>query len=220
VKIRDRLAISEHRQQQLARTMQAILFGLIFVGFERQSPNIVINACLGLGVTFLPAMLERDHDIPMDAGLTLWITAAAFLHAIGIIGIPGTSQSLYGSIPHYDNITHTLSASVIAGVGYATVRAVDEHSEGVNLPPNFMFVFILLFVMAFGVVWEILEFLVGVLGRTTGVGSTGFTQHGLSDTMKDLVFDTFGGIIVGIWGTVYLTDISDAIRRRLETTES
>jgi VanZ family protein len=45
------------------------------------------------------------------------------------------------------------------------------------------------------------------------------TQHGLSDTLKDLVFDTIGGIVVGLWGTVYLVDVSEAIRERLETGE-
>lgn len=214
--VRQYFRLSVDRQRQLTRGMQLTLFGLIFVGLERQSPNIMLNAALGLGVTFLPAILERDHGIPMNSGLALWITTAAFLHAIGIIGIPGTGQSLYGAIPHYDKLTHTLSASVIAAAGYATVRAFDEHSDGVHLPSRFTFVFVLVFVMAFGVIWELLEFAVGAMGQATGVGATGFTQHGLSDTMLDLVFDTLGGIVVGIWGTIYLTDVVDSVRERLE----
>jgi hypothetical protein len=34
-------------------------------------------------------VLERDYGVPLDAGLTLWITAAVFLHAFGRIGIRG-----------------------------------------------------------------------------------------------------------------------------------
>ena len=196
--------------------MQLILFGLIFVGLERQSPTIVLNALLGFGITFLPAILERDHQIPMNPGLTMWITAAAFLHAIGIIGIPGTSQGLYNAIPFYDHITHALSASVVAGVGYATVRALDQHSDGIELPPRFMFVFILVFVLAFGVVWEIVEFSVDVVTTSLEVEMSGFTQHGLNDTLLDLVFNTIGAVIVAIWGTAYLTDVADAIEKRIE----
>lgn len=218
MRIRDHLGV--HRQHQLARGMQLTLFGLLFVGLERQSPNIMLNAGLGLGITFLPAVLERDHEIPMDAGLTLWITAAAFLHAVGIIGIPGTGQSLYGSIPYYDHVTHGLSASVVAAVGYATVRAFDEHSDRIHLPPRFIFVFILVFVMAFGVVWEIVEFSIDILGRNTGVGVSGFTQHGFDETMLDLVFNTMGGVVVGIWGTIYLSDVVTAVRERLEGREA
>lgn len=210
------LRVSVHRQRQIARAMQLVLFGLVFVGLERQSPTIVLNALLGFGITFLPAILERDHKIPMNAGLTLWITAAAFLHAIGIIGIPGTSQGLYSAIPFYDHITHGLSASVVAGIGYATVRALDQHSDGIELPERFMFVFILVVVLAFGVLWEIVEFGVDVFTTRAGVEMSGFTQHGLNDTLLDLLFNTLGGVIVAIWGTAYLTDVVDAIQKRLE----
>jgi len=216
MRIRDRLHISEGRQRQAVRAMQLILFGLIFVGLERQSPNIIINACVGLGVTFLPAIFERDYEIPMDAGLALWISAAAFLHAVGVIGLPGSDSGLYGSIPHYDHITHALSASVVAGVGYATVRAFDEHTEGIHLPPRYTFVFIVVFVIAFGVVWELIEFSIQIIGDQTGVGSRGFTQHGLEDTLMDLVFNVIGGIVLGIWGTVYLTDVVAGIGNRLD----
>jgi len=215
VSVREFVRLSVTRQRQLSRAMQLTLFGLLFVGLERQSPNIMLNAALGLGITFLPAILERDHEIPMNPALTLWITAAAFMHALGVIGIPGTGQTLYGSVQYYDHLTHGLSASVVAATGYATVRAFDEHSDGIHLPPRFTFVFILVFVMAFGVVWELIEFAVDVVGSTTGVGATGFTQHGLNDTMLDLVFNTMGGVVVGIWGTVYLTDIVDVVGERL-----
>jgi hypothetical protein len=210
----DTLRLSQRRQEQLARGMQLTLFGLLFVGLDRGEPSLIVTVSVGLFATFLPALLERDYKIPMDAGLTLWITAAAFMHTIGVVGLPGTDQSLYGTIPLYDNVTHALSSSVVAGVGYATVRALDEHSDGIDLPPRFMFVFILVFVMAFGVCWEILEFSIDIVGNATGAGSVGFTQHGLEDTLIDLVFDTVGGVVVAIWGTAYLTDVSDALWAR------
>lgn len=207
----DALRISKTRQEQLARGMQLTLFGLLFVGLDRGAPSLIVTVSVGLFATFLPALIERDYKIPMDAGLTLWITAAAFMHTVGVVGVPGTGQSLYGSIPLYDNLTHALSSSVVAGVGYATVRAFDEHSDGIDLPPRFMFVFILVFVMAFGVCWEILEFSIDIVGNATGAGSVGFTQHGLEDTLIDLVFDTVGGVLVAVWGTAYLTDVSEAL---------
>ena len=35
------------------------------------------------------------------------------------------------------------------------------------------------------------------------------------DTLKDLVFNALGGVLVATWGGVYLTDVSDAIADRL-----
>lgn len=220
MRLRDYLSISERRQRQLSRAMQLTLFGLLFIALERGSPSLIVTVSVGLAATFIPAILERDYHIPMDAGLTLWITAAVFMHTLGVVGIPGTGQSLYRAVWFYDHLTHALSATVVAGVGYATVRAFDEHSDGTDLPPRFTFVFILVFVLAFGVIWELLEFGVDIVNQHTGYGTTGFTQHGLEDTLMDLVFNTIGGVIVAIWGTAYLTDVSDALQERFADRQS
>jgi hypothetical protein len=219
MRLRDRLGMSATRQRQLSRLMQLVLVGLVFIGLDRRNLGIVVNAAIALGVTYLPAILERDYHIPMDAGLTLWITTAVFLHALGTVGIPGTSQSFYTSVPWWDHLTHTLSSSVVAAAGYATARAIEAHTDAVSLPPRFMFVFILLFVLAFGVFWEVLEFAVGEVAALTGTGSV-LTQYGLSDTMLDLLFDAIGGLIVAIWGTAHLADVVGALTARLDRTET
>ena len=215
MRLRDRVGITERHQRGLTRAMQLSLVGLLFVGIERRNPGIVVNALLGLGVTQLPALLERDYGISLDAGLTLWITTAAFLHALGTVGIPGTEETFYRANPWWDHMTHALSSSLVAGVGYTTVRALDEHNPGIDIPPRFMFVFILSFVMAFGVVWELLEYGIGLV--TAWVGSDGFLiQFGIEDTMLDLLFNTAGGFVVAVWGQAYLTDVAGALRERLD----
>ncbi|MGM0590736.1 MAG: hypothetical protein ACQETI_03740 [Halobacteriota archaeon] len=195
--------------------MQIILIGLIFIGLDRHSLGIVVNASIALGVTYLPAILERDYHIPMDAGLTLWITTAVFLHAVGTVGFPGSDRSFYYSVWWWDHVTHTLSSSIVAAAGYATARAIEEHTDSIRLPPRFMFVFILLFVLAFGVFWEVLEFGLGGLSNAIG-GERVLTQYGLEDTMLDLLFNTLGGVIVAIWGTAHLTDVAGALSARLD----
>jgi len=205
MRIRDRLGLSERRQRRLSRLMQVLLVGLVFVGLERGNPGIVVNAAIGLGVTYLPAVLERDYHIPMDSALTLWITVAVFLHAFGTAGLPGSTTNLYRSIWWWDHLTHTLSSTIVAAAGYATARAFELHSDGVSLPDRFMFVFILLFVLAFGVFWEVIEFGVTIAASLSGTQAV-LVQYGLGDTMLDLLFDTLGGVIVAIWGTAHLTD--------------
>lgn len=207
MRLRERLGVDERRQRQLTRSMQVALVGILAVGLYRADPGITVNAGLALAVTYLPALLERDHHIPMDAGLTLWLTGAVFLHALGTVGLPGAG-SFYTSVSWWDHLTHGLSASVVAGVGYTVARALDVHTDAVRLPPRFMFVFVLLFVLAFGVLWEVLEFAVGGYGF--------LTQYGIEDTLLDLVFDTLGGLVVALWGTAHLSDVVDALASRLE----
>jgi hypothetical protein len=214
VRIRDRLGISPRRQRQLVRGMQLALVGFVFVGVDRGDVGIVVNAAVALGVTYLPGLLERDLGLPMDAGLTLWVTLAVFLHALGTVGLLGTEVSFYQSVPWWDSLTHALSASVVAAAGYAAVRAVDVHLESVHLPARFTFVFVLVFVLAFGVLWEVLEFGIGGAASLLGTDQV-LTQYGVADTMTDLLFDAAGGVLVALYGEAHLTDVTGAIADRL-----
>ncbi|RZV08314.1 hypothetical protein BDK88_3282 [Natrinema hispanicum] len=206
---------SRERQRQLTYLMELGLVGMLFIGIDRGNAGIVVNTAVALVVTQLPPILERDYEIPMDPRLTLWITTAVFLHAFGTVGLPGTTRTLYTQLGWWDHLTHALSASIVAGVGYATVRALHEHANGIHFPRRFVAVFILLFVLAFGVLWEILEFAIALSADAFGIDAV-LTQYGLSDTMLDLVFNSIGGLIVALWGGAYLADVSGAIRDRLE----
>ncbi len=215
--LRDRLGISPRRQRHLAWLMEVALVGMFFIGLDRGDTGIVVNTGVALAVTQLPPLLEREYGIAMDAGLTLWITIAVFLHGFGTVGLPGSPLSPYQSIWWWDHLTHALSDSVIAAVGYATARALDLHSDDVHLPSRFMFVFILLFVLAFGVLWEILEFAIAQAGPLFGLGPDDvLTQYGFEDTMFDLVFNTIGAVIVAVWGTAHLNDLVGSIAARLD----
>jgi hypothetical protein len=218
VRLRDRLGLPERRQRQLTRVMETGLVGLFLVGLLRGSTTVAINSLLALAVARLPGVLERDYGIPMDAGLTLWITSAVFLHAFGGIGLPWTPLSPYQSLWWYDHLTHGLSASVVAAAGYATARALDVHSADVTFPSEFMVVFIFLFVLAFGVLWEVIEFAASSLS-TLVLAEPVLTQYGLEDTMLDLIFNMAGAAIIAVGGGARLSGVVDAIAARLGTRE-
>jgi hypothetical protein len=217
MRIRDLLRISERRQRQATRGMQTFLALMLAAGVVLGNVGVIVNATIGLLVTFLPGILERDVDLPMDAGLTLWISAAVFLHALGTITLPGIGKP-YVNVWWWDHVTHALSASLVAGVGYSTTRAVDIHSDSVSLPPRFHFVFILLFVLAFGVLWEVIEFMIGLAASYTGTPGI-LTQYGLEDSMLDLVFDTVGAVIVAVYGSNQLSEVVDALTLRLDESQ-
>lgn len=215
MKVRDVIGLSDNQQRLATTAMQYMLFGMITVGFYEGSLGIMVNAGVGFVVTYIPAILERDYDIPMDPALVLWITTAVFLHAFGTLGLPGDVLSPYRSIWWWDHLTHTLSASIVAAVGYTMVRALDDHTDAVELPTEFIFVFILLFTVAIGVFWEVIEFALGALAAATGSAGV-LTQYGLDDTMMDLLFDTLGGAVVGLWGTAYLSDVTGALSEKFD----
>nr|WP_231185060.1 hypothetical protein [Haladaptatus sp. DYF46] len=201
--------LSDRQQRRLVRALQVVLVGVLAFGVYRANIGIIVNTAVALALMELPAVLERDYRLPIDAGLTLWIVVPVFLHAIGTVG-------LYHSIGLWDQLTHTLSSSLVAAAGYTTVRALDIHADSVYLPKTFMVLFILLFTLAFGVLWELLEFGLDGLATTLGTASV-LSQYSLENTMLDLVFDSVGGIIVAIWGAAHLSNVSDAVAARFDT---
>jgi uncharacterized membrane protein YjdF len=191
-------------QRRLTRGMQILLVGIVVYGFAYGQPKAITNGGLGLFVTFVPALVERNYDIPLDPWLGVWITSAVFLHTLG-------SAWFYAQIPWWDHLTHALSASLIAGAGYTTLRAIDLHSDEIHIPSRFAFVFILVVVLAFGVVWELFEFGLDIVADETGIQMP-LAQYGIDDTVLDLMYNSVGALIVAVFGQAHLSGVAERVR--------
>lgn len=193
----DRLGLSDHQEQLLTRGLQLVLVGLVGYGIVIKELSTAAAAGIALGVTLLPAWLRREYGYSMDAGIVLWITVAMVLHVVGTLGV-------YDQYQWYDEITHTVSATIVAGLGYASFRALERHSDEIDVPAEFRAFFIIVFVLAAGMVWEVVEFTFGSLIPVYGIG----------DIVTDLVFNTVGAIIVALWGTSYVNGFTRFIENR------
>ncbi|SFG48087.1 hypothetical protein SAMN04488063_2183 [Halopelagius inordinatus] len=199
----------DDRSRLLVRAMQFVLFGLVVYGAATLQLGMVANGLLALAVTFLPAALRREYGYTMAPGLVLWITVAIFLHSVGSLG-------LYDQFSWYDEITHTVSATIVAGIGYAALRAFERHSDDIDVPSEFRAVFIVVFVLAFGVIWEVFEFGAVFIAQLLGVSSP-VTVYGIDDIVTDMMFNTVGAVLVAVWGTGYFGGLVSFLRRRLES---
>jgi flagellar biosynthesis protein FliQ len=177
------------------RTLQVGLAGFVLLGAGTGNWGLLVNSAVPLAVTFLPALLRREYGYSMHAGLVLWLTLAVFLHAVGALGP-------YQDVGWYDSLTHALSGTLVAGVGYAVARAVELHTQDVSFSPRFRAVFLVLFVLATGVCWELLEFSTGLAAEVTG-GEAALAQYGVDDIALDLVYNVLGALVVAAWGTGY-----------------
>ncbi len=187
----------------MTRGMQGLLVGIIIYGIVFAQPKAITNGSLALAITFAPALFERNVKVPLDPWLGLWITLAVFLHTLG-------SAGLYGAVGWWDHLTHAMSASVVAGIGYTFARAVDLHHEGIMIPRRFAFVFIVITVMAFGVVWELFEFGLDVAAEGTGIEMP-LSQHGIDDTVRDMMFNTLGAVLVATFGQAHLSGVVERV---------
>lgn len=174
-----------------SRCMQAGIVGVAVAGIATDHLTWVPAAVVSLLVTFIPAILKRNLDFVLPVELNFWIVLALFLHVVG-----GFSN-FYNDVPGWDHLTHVMTASLIGGLGFVLVVITDKYVESIYLPRPFLAFFIVMFVMAVGVLWEIMEFANDSLVHT-------HLQYGLSDTMFDLFFDGVAGFAVAAAGTQYL----------------
>ncbi|MGM0770437.1 MAG: hypothetical protein ACQESU_02375 [Halobacteriota archaeon] len=202
------LSISYEKQALATSIMQVSLFILMITSIVTKDIHSALNAMLGLIITFLPSIITHRFNVPLDPGLALWITLAIYMHALGTF-------AFYEYITIWDNITHALSASVIAAGGYVIIRAIDIYYDDIEIPPRWLFLFILLFIIATGILWEIMEFLTDELAAELGYKAV-LTQNGINDTMRDLLFNIIGATLAATWGTVYLSEISHRLAHKLE----
>jgi len=181
----------EERLKLASRAMQAGMLGIAVAGLLTANFTWMPAAVLSLFVSIVPSILRRDLGLVLPIELNFWIVLALFLHVIG--GFSG----FYDNVPGWDHLTHAMSASLVAALGFVVVVSVDKYVESISLPRPFLAFFIIMFTMAFGVIWELMEF-----SNDQLTGSR--LQSNLNDTMFDMMFDAFGGFIVGIAGAHYL----------------
>jgi len=205
------LGLSERRCWHAVRVIQGLLALVVGYALVTVDFGLVVNAGIPLALTFLPRLVRREFGHEMGGGLALWIAAAALLHAVGTLGP-------YERFGWYDSVTHTVSATLVAGVGYAVVDALDQSAESVDVPGEFRFLFILIFVLAFGVLWEISEFASAGLASIVG-GEPVLAQYGTSDIVFNLLYNTFGALLVALWGTGYFDGVSRLVSRRVDRSD-
>ena len=193
-----------------ARALQAVLLGLAGYGAYAGRYTVAVSGLLSLAITLVPAYLRRDYGIPLSPRVTLWITVAVVLHSVGYLGP-------YRTVGWYDQLAHGFSATVVAAGGYALVRALDVHSDHLDLPDRFVAAYVVIFVLALGVLWEVLEHVAELVAGALGARSA-LVQYGLSDIVLDITFNTAGAILVAAWLGLRggrMRSLASAISRRL-----
>lgn len=183
------------------RAAQLGLAGIVGYSIVQIEIGLAVNTVLMLAIALLPDYLSYRYDFRPNPVVALLVAAAPFLHTVGAMG-------LYEQVPLFDQVAHATSAALVAGVGYVLVQVVDTQYDGVEIPGKLRFVFVLVFVMAFGVLWEIMEFATDQLATAIGTEQV-LVQKGLTDTAMDMLFNTAAAVVVATWGTAYF----DGVRR-------
>ena len=100
---------------------------------------------------------------------------------------------------------------MLGALGFSVVNFLNKTDRvPMNLSPLFVVVLPFCFALALGVVWEIYEFTADALLHTNmqkfalESGEPLVGRNALMDTMKDLIVDTLGALVMSIIGYVSL----------------
>jgi cytochrome c biogenesis protein CcdA len=189
--------------------------GIIFstigktVVFDRSNIEYIkisLQCILGLAVLFLPSALERKFKITFPNGI--YILFVLFLYGAIILG---EVQEYYRKFYHWDTLLHALSGVMLSSFGFCIIDIINK-SEKINLglSDRFMSFFSFCFAIMLDTLWEIIEFVMDMFmdlnmqQYNLPDGTVLAGHYALVDTMKDLIVDTFGALIISIIGYILL----------------
>lgn len=155
-----------------------------------------------------PIILRKQFLINVPLALTVVVGCFAF-----VAMVLGDGLDFYGKYPWWDSLLHLFSGIVLGFIGLWVVHILlADKSMTVFNNRYFLALFLLVFSLALGTIWEICEFSYDEL---MGTNTQQFMQtttssiiteediplaghEALRDTMTDLILDFFGSLIVAL----------------------
>ena len=179
----------------LAYLFQFLIAANIFIALSLGEYSQVFGGVLALGLTLVPAIVTRRGNITLPWEINLLVALSLYLHVAG--GVRGFYEIYY---PYYDKVAHLISGITVSVLAFVAVLLLDRFSR-LNLSRWMIVGFIIIFAMAMEGFWEIYEWLFDTFLGTN-------LQHGLDDTMLDMIFVLIGAVIVALAGNRYLSRFS------------
>lgn len=205
----DKVSIRRKRFYKTTQVFCIILIilnvlGYIFSDVDTLQAQYTFNAaqCLMMFVVLLiPTVFEKNIKLIIPEFMQIIFLLFCFCHFI-----LGEVAEFYLHVNSWDSMLHFLSGAMIAIVGFCLVGLFNNSERiGVTLSPFFLAFFSVCFAVFVGVIWEIYEFWTDVLFGTnmqrfmdSVTGEIYIGQEALYDTMKDLMLDTGGALLIAV----------------------
>jgi uncharacterized membrane protein YjdF len=165
---------------------------------------MLLQSLLGLVIMGLPSLLKRRWKLELNN--LMRILFVVFLYCAIVLG---EVQNFYYKVPHWDTVLHTFSGAMLGAMGFTIVSALNDNTNiRIQLADPFAAVFSFCFALSLGAVWEIYEFTMDTLlslnmqKYAMEDGTQLLGALALQDTMKDLVVDALGALLICLVGFI------------------
>jgi len=166
-----------------------ILVMILFFIFAIQKNDWLWSffAIIMIFIAFIPTIFRLYLKINLPFLFDIFICLALIFHmGNGLLDI-------YSVLPIYNKFTHFFSASVVAFIFLILIFVFNEYYRGIAVNTFKILFDIVVITMAFGVIWEFIEWTGDYLFNLNA-------QPSLNDTMGDLLADTLGGLLIAFIG--------------------
>jgi len=167
---------------------------------------MLVQCLLGIFALYMPSIISKRWKIEIPSGI--YILYVVFLYCAIFLG---EVTSFYYRVPHWDTYLHTFSGAMIGALGFSVISLLNKEEKiHMKLSPAFVAVFAFCFAVALGAIWEIYEFTVDSIMElnmqkyATEEGILKIGRESLNDTMKDIIVDTLGAIVISVIGYISL----------------
>lgn len=180
----------------------------IFSKNDSQQSRLIFNAVqssLLVVFSFFPVIIEKTGKVEIPNFMEVIFVIFCICHFI-----LGEINDFYAKIKIWDSLLHTISSSMFAILGITLISLLnDSEKVKLKLSPLFIAIFSICFTMTIGAVWEIVEFASDSFFATNMqrfndsiTGKPFIGQNALKDTMKDLILDFCGALVIAIVGYI------------------
>ena len=144
-------------------------------------------ALIMIFIACIPTIIRHFLKINLPYLFDIFICLALIFHmGNGLLDVCSV-------VPFYNKFTHFFSASTVAFIFLILLFVFNEYYRGIAVNTFKILFDVVVITMAFGVVWEFMEW-------TSDYFFNLNAQPSLNDTMGDLLADTLGGLFIAFIG--------------------
>lgn len=163
----------------------SFVFGMLYAFFVSRDFATAWLVTAGLVLSFIPQLIRRSFDVRLptayELAIVVFIYASLFL---------GEFVNAYNNFWWWDKVLHALSGVMLGYVGFMILVILNMQKQ-FTAGPKMVAFFTFSTAMASAGLWEIVEFTVDKLGY-------GPMQHGLEDTMWDIILASGGAVLATV----------------------
>ena len=169
----------------------ALVFITIYLIYKKDFLFAFV-ALMATLLAFSPEFIGKNYKVTFPFIIEFLIAFALLLHIYGAL------SGWYKNISFFSSFMHFLGTAVIALLAFIIVYTLNLTKQ-VKLSEFMIGFFTVIFALAIGAVWEIIEFILDMILGTNLQAD--YMATPIMDTMNDLIWDGIAGLFVAIIGT-------------------